>query len=136
MGRGDAAVDRPGFGTHGGNRAESNTRRHQQNQNEVRCSRPCCSELSRTRGGVDGAIHRSADSDGTEEKLPACCYRRSLEIADRLGTKSIAFPALRTGIYGFLKELATQIAVAELASLRGHLASIFLVCFHEDTLEI
>lgn len=87
-------------------------------------------------GGVDGAIHRSADSDGTEQKLPACCYRRSLEVADRLGTKSIAFEALRTGIYGFLKELAAQIAVAEVASLGGRLESIFLVCFHEDTLEI
>jgi O-acetyl-ADP-ribose deacetylase (regulator of RNase III) len=41
----------------------------------------------------------------------------SLEVADRLDTKSIAFPALRTAIYGFLIELAAQIAVAEVAPL-------------------
>jgi O-acetyl-ADP-ribose deacetylase (regulator of RNase III) len=53
-----------------------------------------------------------------------------------LGIKSIAFPALSTGIYGFPKELAAQIAVAEVVSFGGHLESIFLACFDEDTLAI
>jgi O-acetyl-ADP-ribose deacetylase len=82
-----------------------------------------------------GPVWRPSHSDGTEEKLPAGCYHGSLEVADR-GHKSIAFPALRTGIYGFLIELAAQIAVAEVAPLGGHLKSIFLVCFQEDTLAI
>jgi O-acetyl-ADP-ribose deacetylase (regulator of RNase III) len=83
-----------------------------------------------------GPVWRPRHLDGTEEKLLACCYRRSLQVAERLGRKSIAFPALSTGIYGFPKELAAQIAVAEVVSFGGHLESIFLACFDEDTLAI
>ena len=99
-------------------------------------------DISKIKMKFDAVVHtvgpgwRPRHSDGTEEKLPAGCSRGSLEVADRWGTKGIAFPALRTGIYGFLKELAAQIAVAEVASLGGHLKLIFLVCFHEDTLAI
>ena len=46
---------------------------------------------------------------------PSClasAYRRSLEVADDLGARSIAFPAISTGIYGYPLEPATAIAVA------------------------
>jgi O-acetyl-ADP-ribose deacetylase (regulator of RNase III) len=74
--------------------------------------------------------------DGSEEKLLASCYRRSLEVADQLGIKSIAFPAISTGVYGFPKELAAKIAVAVSTSFAGNVESIFFVCFDEETYSI
>ena len=41
----------------------------------------------------------------------ACCYRRSLEIAAQQGVKTIAFPAISTGIYGYPFEAATDVAL-------------------------
>ena len=37
------------------------------------------------------------------------CYKQSLDCASRLGLKSIAFPAISTGVYGFPKELAAEV---------------------------
>src|SRR5271166_2003716 len=41
------------------------------------------------------------DGKGDEDQSLASCYRRSLEVATQLGVRSIAFPAISTGIYGF-----------------------------------
>ena len=51
--------------------------------------------------------------DGThgEADLLASCYRRALEVADELGARSVAFPAISTGIYGFPRGQAARIAV-------------------------
>ncbi len=48
-----------------------------------------------------------------EPELLANCYRNSLALARQHGLKSIAFPAISTGVYRFPKELATEIAVRE-----------------------
>jgi O-acetyl-ADP-ribose deacetylase (regulator of RNase III) len=49
-----------------------------------------------------------------EDELLANCYRNSLELAVRNGLKSIAFPAISTGVYGFPIERATAIAMREI----------------------
>jgi O-acetyl-ADP-ribose deacetylase (regulator of RNase III) len=46
-----------------------------------------------------------------EAELLASCHRRSLEVADELGCRTIAFPAISTGIYGYPVELAAEVAL-------------------------
>ena len=50
---------------------------------------------------------------GNEDALLASCYRRSLEIASQKGLKTIAFPAISTGVYRFPLERAASIAAEE-----------------------
>jgi O-acetyl-ADP-ribose deacetylase (regulator of RNase III) len=47
-----------------------------------------------------------------EPELLASCYRRSLELAAELGCRTVAFPAISTGIFGYPLEPAARIAVA------------------------
>ena len=47
-----------------------------------------------------------------EEALLASCYRTSLKIAREISARSVAFPAISTGVYGFPLDRATDIAVA------------------------
>ena len=71
---------------------------------------------------------------GEPEKL-ASCYRRCLELAREHGVKSIAFPAISTGIYHYPKGPAAQIAAQvcrELADMCG-VEKVEFVCFDEAT---
>jgi O-acetyl-ADP-ribose deacetylase (regulator of RNase III) len=63
-----------------------------------------------------------------EPELLARCYRNSLALAGKHGLKSIAFPAISTGIYGYPKEPAAEIAVRE---VRAHatLDRVIFCCF-------
>jgi len=70
-----------------------------------------------------------------EPDLLAGCYRNSLALAADLGVKTIAFPALSTGVYGYPADQAAQIAVLECrAGLLAHhgIEEILLVGFGEE----
>src|SRR5262249_40136046 len=54
--------------------------------------------------------------DRGEADLLASCYRRSLAVADELGARSVAFPAISTGIFGYPPDQAARIAVDTLRS--------------------
>ena len=64
-----------------------------------------------------------------EARLLASCYRRSLEVADELGARSIAFPAISTGAYGYPVARATQIAVETVRSTLTSAELVRFVCF-------
>src|SRR5688500_1017496 len=49
--------------------------------------------------------------DHGEDELLASCHRRSLEVASELGARTVAFPAISTGIYRFPVERAARIAI-------------------------
>src|SRR2546423_649802 len=58
-----------------------------------------------------GPVWRGGDSG--EDELLASCYRNSLRLATAHNVRTIAFPAISTGIYGFPLDRACQIAVRE-----------------------
>lgn len=71
-----------------------------------------------------------------EDELLANCYRRSLELAVQNGVRSVAFPAISTGIYGFPLERATRIAVREgraFLEKNPALEQVLFVCFDRHT---
>jgi O-acetyl-ADP-ribose deacetylase (regulator of RNase III) len=76
-----------------------------------------------------------------EPDLLASCYRRSLEVAEQQSLRSIAFPAISTGIYGYPIEAATKIAVETardyVAAHRGSsLQEIVFCCFSDADLAV
>jgi len=73
-----------------------------------------------------------------EDELLASCYRTSLELAVEMGIRTIAFPAISTGVYGFPLERATAIAVREVSSFlekNPALEKVVFVCFGKYTYE-
>jgi O-acetyl-ADP-ribose deacetylase len=71
-----------------------------------------------------------------EADILASCYRRSLQVADGLGARSVAFPAIATGIYGFPAEQAAQIAVETIRSTPTAVKQVRLVAFDEPTRDL
>lgn len=68
-----------------------------------------------------------------EDDVLASCYRRSLQVADELDARTVAFPAIATGVYGFPIERAARIAVATIRSVPTDVQRVRLVAFDEDT---
>jgi len=72
-------------------------------------------------------------AEGEPERL-ASCYRRSLEVAAGHGLRSIAFPSISTGVYGYPIEAASEIAVATVKASLAELSAIqevIFCCFSE-----
>jgi len=83
-----------------------------------------------------GPVWRGGDSG--EEGLLRSCYRNSLALAVEHGVKSIAFPAISTGVYGFPLERATRIAITETTAFLKGDESIergVFVCFGRQAYE-
>jgi O-acetyl-ADP-ribose deacetylase (regulator of RNase III) len=74
-----------------------------------------------------------------EDDALALCYRNSLALAAQRGARTVAFPAISTGIYGFPLERATTIAVREtLVFLSDHpeIEQVMFVCFGERAQQV
>jgi O-acetyl-ADP-ribose deacetylase (regulator of RNase III) len=73
-----------------------------------------------------------------EEKLVSC-YHKSLELAIRYNCKSIAFPNISTGIYGYPKPAAAQIALTTAIDFLKHhneIPQILFICFDEENFHL
>jgi O-acetyl-ADP-ribose deacetylase (regulator of RNase III) len=81
-----------------------------------------------------GPVWHGGDSNGPE--LLARCYRNSLAVAQKNGLKTIAFPAISTGIFGYPKEPATEIAVREVKAHAGALEKVIFCCFDRATADL
>lgn len=69
-----------------------------------------------------------------EADLLASCYRHALAAADELGARSVAFPAISTGAYGYPARDAARIAIGTLRSTPTGVELARLVAFDERTL--
>ena len=67
-----------------------------------------------------------------EPELLRSCYLKSLELAAENGCKTIAFPCISTGVYGFPKDLAAEIALETVRSWDQDLPEqVIFCCFSE-----
>lgn len=71
-----------------------------------------------------------------EEKLLTSCYLNSLALASENGLKSISFPAISTGVYGYPPEKAVKTAVAVVLNFlktNSEIDTVEFVCFDDQT---
>jgi O-acetyl-ADP-ribose deacetylase (regulator of RNase III) len=83
-----------------------------------------------------GPVWRGGKHD--EDELLARCCRNSLALAEKHGLRSIAFPAISTGVYGFPVDRAARVAVREVQSFLEEsqtLEKVLLVCFGKEAYE-
>lgn len=74
-------------------------------------------------------------SDKPADKLLASCYRRAIELVDAQGLKSISFPAISTGAYGYPRDRAAEVASKAIAEALGKAHSVRAVhlVFYSDS---
>ena len=74
-----------------------------------------------------------------EDKLLESCYVNSLKLAKENGIRTIAFPAISTGVYGFPSDRAANIAVKtvkEFLEKDNSIEKVIFVCFDERTYHV
>ena len=77
--------------------------------------------------------------NNNEETLLRNCYENCFRIVDEFKMESVAFPNISTGVYGFPKELAADIAidvVRKFAEINTHLEKIIFVTFDSENFSI
>ena len=83
-----------------------------------------------------GPVYSGKASD---PELLAACYRNSLELAKKHEIHSIAFPAISTGVYGYPKEEAAEVALKTISEWLSenpdHEMKVIMSCFDSGTLE-
>jgi O-acetyl-ADP-ribose deacetylase (regulator of RNase III) len=79
------------------------------------------------------------DGNHNEDELLASCYRSCFALVEQHGIKTVAFPCISAGAYGFPMERAARIAVRETKSFlerNQSVEKVILVCFGASALEI
>lgn len=74
-----------------------------------------------------------------EPELLASCYRGSFAIAAKHGMRSIAFPSISTGVYGYPIELAARVAVETVCDVvrkSSKIEEIIFCCFSQNDLDV
>ncbi|GHE00982.1 O-acetyl-ADP-ribose deacetylase [Streptomyces alanosinicus] len=101
---------------------------------------PTGQAVATTAGALDArwVIHTvgprfTHDEDRSE--LLASCYRESLRVADELGARTVAFPAVSAGIYGWPMEDAARIAVETVRAVETSVEEVRFVLFDERAYE-
>ncbi len=74
-----------------------------------------------------GPVWHGGDRD--EDALLAACYANTLGLARERGLRSVAFPAISTGVYGFPKARAAAIAVSAMRAREGDFERLVACCF-------
>ncbi|HUQ40628.1 MAG TPA: O-acetyl-ADP-ribose deacetylase [Acidimicrobiales bacterium] len=77
-----------------------------------------------------GPVWRGGDQG--EPELLASCYRRCLEEADVHGARSVAFPAISTGVYGYPRGLAADTAVRSVRATPTSVEEVTFVAFDDE----
>jgi O-acetyl-ADP-ribose deacetylase len=80
-----------------------------------------------------GPVWRGGESG--EPELLASCHRRSLDVARELGARTVAFPAISCGLYGYPAELAAAVAVRTVREHAHDLDLVRFVLLGEETYE-
>ncbi|MET8975277.1 O-acetyl-ADP-ribose deacetylase [Streptomyces sp. NPDC004539] len=76
-----------------------------------------------------GPVHSTTDD---RSALLASCYRESLKVADELGARTVAFPAISAGIYGWPMADAARIAIRTVRGTPTRVEEVRFVLFDED----
>jgi O-acetyl-ADP-ribose deacetylase len=70
--------------------------------------------------------------DHGEAALLVSCYRNSLELAFRHGARSVAFPGISTGVYGYPKHEACRVALSAMREYEDKFDEIICCCFSDE----